>query len=143
MFCFENINKILENFCKDGYIRVYYFVENFYVTDCPDLKINSNLYYVALAKKDNKFYIISKSNDSVMISGNLEKYLQTIDEHWGELMTKMLNEQGDYRNGYLQSYEFFFQIFTRGEMELTGQTIEKNYNTIPLNEKNSKYYYGL
>lgn len=127
------INESGEEKIQCQYDRVSYFNE---------LKINSNLYYVALAKKDNKFYIISKSNDSVMISGNLEKYLQTIDEHWGELMTKMLNEQGDYRNGYLQSYEFFFQIFTRGEMELTGQTIEKNYNTIPLNEKNSKYYYA-
>lgn len=114
------------------YDRVSYFNE---------LEINNNLYYVALAKKDNKFYIISKSNDNVMISGNLEKYLRTIDEHWGETMTKMLNEQGDYRNGYLQSYEFFFQVFTRGEMELTGQTIEKSNNNITLNERNSKYYY--
>lgn len=116
------------------YDRVSYFNE---------LEINNNLYYVALAKKDNKFYIISKNNDNIMISDNLEKYLRTIDEHWCETMTKMLNEQGNYRNGYLQSFEFFLQVFTKGEMKLTQQTIEKgkNTNSITLSERNSRYYY--
>lgn len=114
------------------YDRVSYFNE---------LEINNNLYYVALVKKDNKFYVISKNNENIMISGNLEKYLQTIYGHWGETMIKMLNEQSNYRNGYLQSFEFFFQVLTKGEIKLTQQTIEKNnYNAITLSERNSIYY---
>lgn len=116
------------------YDRVSYFNE---------LEINNNLYYVALAKKDNKFYIISKNNDNIMISDNLEKYLRTIDEHWSETMTETLNKQGNYRNGYLESFEFFLQAFTKGEMKLIQQTIEteNNTNTVTLSEQNSSYYY--
>lgn len=116
------------------YDRVSYFNE---------LEINNNLYYVALAKKENKFYIISKNNDNIMISDNLEKYLQTIDEYLGETMTKMFNEQENYRNGYVQSFEFFFQVFTKGEMKLDRQTIEggNNTNSVTLSERNSRYYY--
>lgn len=116
------------------YDRVSYFNE---------LKINNNLYYVALAKKDNKFYMISKNNDNIMISDNLEKYLQTIDEYLGETMTKMFNEQENYRNGYVQSFEFFFQVVTKGEMKLDRQTIEggNNTNSVTLSERNSRYYY--
>lgn len=120
---------------KCQYDRVSYFNQ---------VEINNELYYIALAKKDNKFYIISKTNNNFIISGNLEKYLQTIDEHLEKTMTKSINKQEDYRKGYLQIFEFLFQVSTKGEKELTQQTIEKSNitNTITLKEKSAKYYYN-
>lgn len=116
------------------YDRVSYFNE---------VEINNTTYYIALAKKDNKFYILSKSNDNIPISTDLEGYLQTIDEHLNNNAIKSMNENGDYRNGYLQSFEVLLQVFTRGEMKLNQQTVEKdNNNEIILNERNSKYYYN-
>ena len=120
---------------KCQYDRVSYFNQ---------VEINNELYYIALAKKDNKFYIISKTNNNFIISGNLEKYLQTIDEHLEKTMTKSINKQEDYGKGYLQIFEFLFQVSTKGEKELTQQTIEKSNitNTSTLNEKSAKYYYN-
>lgn len=116
------------------YDRVSYFNE---------VEINNTTYYIALAKKDNKFYILSKGNDNIAISTDLEKYLRTIYEHLDNNVTKSMNENGDYRNGYLQSFEFLLQVSTRGEMKLSQQTVEKdNNNEIILSERNSKYYYN-
>ncbi len=116
------------------YDRVSYFNE---------VEINNTTYYIALAKKDNKFYILSKGNDKIPISTDLEKYLQTIDEYLGNNIIKNMNENEDYRNGYLQAFEFLLQVFTRGEIKLNQQTIEKNANNnITLSERNSKYYYN-
>ena len=71
------------------------------------------------------------------------KYMQTMDNHWGESMTSMFNEEGNYRLAYIQSFEFFLQAFTRGETNLKEQTVEtNNTNSITLTEKNSKYYYS-
>ena len=116
------------------YDRVTYFNE---------IEINNSTYYIALAKKDNKFYIISKSNNSIELNGALEKYMQTMDNHWGDSMTSMFNEEGNYRLAYIQSFEFFLQAFTGGETNLKEQTVETNdTNSITLTEKNSKYYYS-
>lgn len=116
------------------YDRVTYFNE---------IEIDNSTYYIALAKKNDKFFIISKTNSSIEITGNLQKYLKSIDNHLTPQMLEMFNKDGDYRLAYLQSFEFFFQVFTKGEMKLTQQTIEKgnNINTITLSERNSKYYY--
>ena len=118
------------------YDKVSYFNE---------IEIKGNKYYIALAKKDNKFYIISKTNNSIEINGSLEKYIKAIDDNFGESMTKMFNEKNDYRLAYLQSFEFFLQAFTRGESQLSQQTVEKaNYGTgveVSLTERNSKYTY--
>ena len=116
------------------YDRVTYFNE---------IEINNSTYYIALAKKDSKFYIISKSNNSIELNGVLEKYIQTIDNYWGESITSNFNEEGNYRLSYIQSYEFFLQAFTRGEVILNQQTVEiHNTNSITLTEKKSKYYYN-
>lgn len=118
------------------YDRVSYFNE---------IEVNNNKYYVALAMKDNKFFILSKSNDVLIIDSSLEKYLQTIYEHWGDTMTKNMNQNGDYRLGYLQAFEFFFQVFnTPGKVKANQQTIQKNNETnkLSLTERNSKYYYN-
>lgn len=116
------------------YDRVTYFNE---------IEIDNSTYYIAFAKKNDKFFIISKTNNSIEITGNLQKYLKSIDNHFTPQMLEMFNKDGDYRLAYLQSFEFFLQAFTRGEKKLTQQILEKsdNDNTITLNEKNSKYYY--
>lgn len=118
------------------YDRVSYFNE---------MEINNSKYYVALAMKDNKFYILSKNNGVLNIDSNLEKYLQTIYKHWGETMTKNMNQNGDYRLGYLQAFEFFFQVFnTPGEIKTSQQIFQTNNETnkLSLTERNSKYYYN-
>ena len=60
-------------------------------------------------------------------------------------MLESFNKDKDYRLAYLQSVEFFFQVFTRGEMKLSQQVVEKNnYGTgheVELSERNSKYTY--
>ncbi len=118
------------------YDRVSYFNE---------IEINNNTYYIAFAKKDNKFYIISKTNNSIEINGDLEKYVKSIDNHLGTQMIDIFNKDGDYRLAYLQSFEFYLQVFTRRETKLTQQILEKNYygtdSEINLTEKNSKYIY--
>lgn len=46
------------------YDRVNYFYE---------IQMNNNTYCVALAKKDNQYYLISKNNDKIPIKDYLEK----------------------------------------------------------------------
>jgi len=116
------------------YDRVSYFNE---------VEINNSKFYVALAKKDTNFYILSKSNDVLVIDNDLEKYLQTIYEHWGKTIDESMNEYGDYRCGYLQVFESIFQVINqKKQIKLTQQTLETNNNEkeISLAERNSKYY---
>jgi len=116
------------------YDRVSYFNE---------VEINNRTYYIALAKKDTKFYILSKSNDVLVIDNALEEYFQTMNEHLGETITESMNKDGDYRLGYLQAFEFIFQAFNaKEEIGLTQQTVEVNNDSkeISLTERNSKYY---
>lgn len=117
------------------YDRVSYFNE---------IEVNSSKYFVALAMKDNKFYILSKSNDVLQIDSSLEKYIKNIYENFNESTIKNMNKNGDYRLAYLFSFEFFFQAFNApAEIKTSQQTIETNNETnkISLNERNSKYYY--
>ena len=108
-----------------------------------EIEINNNKYYIAFAKKDTKYYILSKNNDVLNINNNLEKYLQTMDEHWGDAMIQSFNPDREYRNNYINAFEFFFQILNRpGKVTLTQQIMQANdTNEISLTEKNSKYYY--
>lgn len=118
------------------YDRVSYFNE---------VEINNSKFYVALAKKGTKFYILSKSNDVLVIDDDLEKYLQTIYEFFGEKITEIMNENGDYRQGYVHAFEFFFQVINeQKEIKTTPQTLAMNNDTkeIYLTERNSKYYYN-
>ncbi len=58
-------------------------------------------------------------------------------------MIKSFNEQEDYRNAYLQSFEFFFQSFIHGEIDLYQQTMNvlNKDNKITLQQRNDSYYY--
>ena len=117
------------------YDRVSYFNE---------IKINNNIYFIALAKKDNNFYIISKNNDVITIDSTLTKYMQKMYNNLDSSMTKRMNENGDYRLGYLHSFEFIFQALNSfKKTEVTQQTLQKssNKNKIFLSENNFKYTY--
>ena len=114
------------------YDRVSYFNE---------IQINNNELYVALAKKDNKFYIISKNNDEVPINGNLNNYLQTAYEYFDNKMTEIFNTNIDYRSLYLQTFDVYVQILLR-ENIVDQQILESSElnNQITLNQIQSKYY---
>lgn len=145
---YDKIERLQDNTSKDIYIPVekdykYGFInENGEekiqcqydrVTYFNKLEINHNTYYVALAKKDNKFYIITKNNDNLVISGDLERYLQSINSHWEDKTIEMFNQDGNYRNAYIQSFQFFFQVLKRGKIKPEQQTIEisnKNHNVL-------------
>lgn len=126
------INKSGKEKIACQYDRVTFFYE---------IELNNVKCYVAFAKRDNKYYMISKSNDSIMLEDNLQTYMQTIDNYICKTMDETVNEDGDYRRGYVWSYQFLFSVLTRGELEYTTQTIEKSeYRKIDLKEKNSIYY---
>lgn len=125
------INEKGEEKIQCEYDRVTYFNE---------IEINNNTYYIALAKKEDKFYILSKSSDYITISTDMEKYLQTMNEYIDNNVTKDMNENGDYRLGYLEYFGFFLHVSTK--MELNWQTVEKSdMNQVDLSERNAKYYY--
>lgn len=118
------------------YDRVSYFNE---------VEINNRTYYIALAKKDTKFYILSKSNDVLVINNALEEYFQTMYEYFGETITESMNKDGNYRLGYLHAFEFLFQAFNaKEEIGSTQQTVKVNTDSKEnsLTERNSKYYYN-
>ena len=117
------------------YDRVSYFNE---------IEVNNSKYYLALAMKDNRYYILSKSNDFLQINNNLEKYIKNIYEYFNGSIIKNINQNENYRLAYLLSFEFFFKAFNASaEIKTSQQTIEprNETNKISLTEKNSKYYY--
>ncbi len=117
------------------YDRVTYFNE---------IEINNNTCYIALAKKDNQFYILSKGNDKIGINGVLRKQLQAMDKYWNDGIIEMQNKYGNYRNGYLTSFESFLRfLFEQKEVVVKEQTLEviNTNNEIYLEEDSSKYYY--
>ena len=100
------------------------------VSDFIELKIDSDLYCFAIAKKDDKFYIISKSNDNVVISGYLEENLQRIYKY--EMTVN--NDVVDYVHVCNMSYS----ILTKNG--INNREIEKSSNVINLNKNNDGLY---
>lgn len=127
------------------YDRVSYFNE---------MQINGHAYYIAIAKKDNKFYIISKTDNTIEINSVLQKYLTNIDNYLSWQPLKYSNEDSDnkYRLAYIQSFETLLQMITKGEIQVNQQVFYRdNYDNdnqqIDLIEngsnyicKNEKYY---
>ena len=110
-----------------------------------EVEINNRTFYIALAKKDTKFYVLTKSNDILVIDNNLEKYLQAIYDHWDKTIIKNMNQDVDYRSGYVWSFESIFKIInTQKEITLNQQTLESNKDKkeISLLEQNLNYYYN-
>ena len=113
------------------------------ITFFNEIEINNSKYYIALAKKNNESYIISKDNDALVIDKDLKKYLQTIEDYFGNTMNKSFNTEGNTTTIFKN--DFFLQVLTRGEINLFHQTIVKNYHStgaeVKLIQKGSNYIY--
>ena len=100
------------------------------------MKFNDNKYYIALAKKDGKFYVLSKNNDVCTIDGFLEKCLQRANSYFTK---RDFNSQND-DFFYVQNFEFIFQGFMQGNLvQQTSKDSSKN-NKLPLNVEEKNIY---
>ena len=115
------------------YDRVSYFNE---------IEINDNVYYIAFAKKDDKFYIISKTNDSIEIDPDLGKLMQTIEKFIWE--SSIPDENKNSRIAHMTVYQLLSYVITRAELHMTPQIFEnkEKYIEIDLASSNSRYYYN-
>lgn len=102
-------------------------------------ELNGKTCYFALAKKENEYYIISKSNQKIDISDN--KYLKNLYDLMGNQMIEMFNDEEDNRLVYIMSFSVLLQSFTQNELELEKQAEIHLTNEINLQEQNFKYYY--
>lgn len=118
------------------YDRITFFTE----TEIEGKKCN-----IALGKKDDKFYIISKSGDNIVIEGELETFFKRLyDYFWELVMTNMFNEEADNRIAYINTFDMLFQAMMKEE-ENNFEEIEINNknNTITLNTDDYDYYYNF
>lgn len=116
------------------YDRVSFFYE---------IEIDNSTYYVALAKNNDEFYIISKSNDYIPIEGELKKYLQGIEGNLESMVTNEYDLEGDYKDGYVYYFGVAFTEFMKVE-KISYQELEKYVNIATLEESNYdeyRYYY--
>lgn len=130
------INQNGEEKISCQYDRVSFFFE---------IEFSNSEYYVALAKKDNKYYLISKSNDSIPIENYLNDKLQIMDNWIETNFTKGFNEEENDRLAYLSSYENLFASFTKvGGIALSRQSLDtiKEQNSITLTNNNDTYYFS-
>lgn len=130
---------IVENDSKYGFINEkgeekipcqYDMVSYFF-----GVEINNNIYCFALAEKDNKFYIISTSNDKIELDENLAKYFRVI--HAG-MMTNMGSG-----NTEMSMFSFSFQVFLKNQriIKEVFTSIRPLDNEIALTKKGSNYIY--
>ena len=119
------------------YDRVSFFYE---------VEIDNSNYYVALAKNNDEFYLISKSNDNAVIEGDLKKYLQGIENNLESMVTNEYDLEGDYKDGYVYYFGIALKEFI-GIKKMSYQELENNNeNSITLIEEENydsyKYYYN-
>lgn len=111
------------------------------------VEINDKVCYIALAKKDDDFYIISKDNDYIRTDDELNKYLEMVEEYWGNERTKFLkaaNEDTGYRDGNVTGFDLVLNVvFGQGKVHFTSQSLDLGYkyNKIDLEKVDSKYNY--
>lgn len=128
------------------YDRVSFFFE---------IKIKENTYYIALAEKNNEYYIVSKTNDSIRIKDFLENYLRKVDDYMWKEVTDNFNQYGSYGTSYVTTFSHFFEIFLyindeTNEVKIQEKDYYDYYNDcrqeiileekMVLNETNGKYY---
>ena len=116
------------------YDRVSFFYE---------IEIDNSIYYVALAKNEDEFYVISKSNDYIHIEGELKKYLQGIEGNLESMVTNEYDLEGDYKDGYVYYFGVAFTEFMKVK-KISYQELEKYENIATLDESNFdeyRYYY--
>ena len=119
------------------YDRVSFFYE---------VEIDNSNYYVALAKNNDEFYLISKSNDNAVIEGDLKKYLQGIENNLESMVTNEYDLKGNYTDGYVYYFGIALKEFI-GIKKMSYQELENNNeNSITLIEEENydsyKYYYN-
>lgn len=117
------------------YDMVSYFV---------DAEINGKKYYFALAKNNNNYYLISKSNEKLDISNN--KYINTLYNDLFDATSKMFNNEDENgKMGILQSNTFILESFLKDNINIEGQqTAELDEDIIKyvdLKEKDDMLYY--
>ncbi len=106
------------------------------VTYFNEISFNDNKYYIALAKKDGKFYVLSKNNDICIIDGFLEKCLQRLDSYFG---SNEFNLE-DYEFFYVQHFEFIFQGLMQGELILQMPKDSSENNNLQINIEDDNTY---
>lgn len=119
------------------YDRVSFFYE---------VEIDNSNYYIALAKNNDEYYLISKSNESIAIEGDLKKYLQGIESNLESMVTNEYDLDGDYTDGYAYYFGIALKEFI-GIKNMSYQELENNSkNSITLIEEGNydsyKYYYN-
>lgn len=119
------------------YDRVSFFYE---------VEIDNSNYYVALAKNNDEFYLISKSNDNAVIEGDLKKYLQGIENNLESMVTNEYDLEGNYTDGYVYYFGIALKEFI-GIKKMSYQELENNNeNSITLIEEENydsyRYYYN-
>lgn len=119
------------------YDRVSFFYE---------VEIDNSNYYIALAKNNDEYYLISKSNESIAIEGDLKKYLQSIESNLESMVTNEYDLDGDYTDGYVYYFGIALKEFI-GIKNMSYQELENNSkNSITLIEEGNydsyKYYYN-
>ena len=108
------------------YDRVSFFYE---------VEIDNSNYYVALAKNNDEFYLISKSNDNAVIEGDLKKYLQGIENNLESMVTNEYDLEGNYTDGYVYYFGIALKEFI-GIKKMSYQELENNNeNSITLVEE--------
>ncbi len=154
---FDNITELQGNTISEVYIPVennykYGFIDEKgiekiscqydKITYFNKITIYEKNYYIALAMKDNKFYIISKTNNAIELTGSLGKYIKAANDNFWPKMIGMFNNKKDYRIAYVHAFQFLLQVLTKGKTELEMQMLEDHNdqkNKITLIDENSQF----
>lgn len=102
------------------------------VTYFNEVDIKGSKYYIALAKKDDKFYIILKGNNVKELNGNLEKYTRALYNR------RKLDEES-FRLSFVQL--FIMNIEDKTISSPLPQCLQNNEKKVTLTENNSKFTY--
>lgn len=116
------------------------------VADFCEVDLNNVKYYITIAKKNNKYYIISKNNSSIVINERLEKYVKNLDISIEKAFSSMLDEKDNYENAIIKCSNFYGLLLVlltshNEDVDVQTQTAKGN-NKIELEYENFKYYYN-
>ena len=106
------------------------------VTFFSKVEIDASMYYIAFTEKDNDYYIITKSNNTIKFDKNLKKYMEHIYNFFEQSRSNKENN-----NYYIQLFEFYFQCLTNLELDNQTFDIYDNESSVTLTKKDSTYYY--
>ena len=107
-----------------------------------EIEIDNQKYYFALAKQNDKFYIISKNNQKFNISDN--KYFRNLVNFVEDNYASDINEEEAKRYFSVNIYSFCFQAFILHKTDINEQSIKidmYDYDKITLQENVIEPYY--